>query len=147
MNNSTGVTTRCPPVTTPVYTLYPLLPRNNGSLMGQTPVYLLFPWGLRSLPCRQLPSSLYRAEFSCSMPCSPSHDHVSISKSSSFIDVSTFISSNNTTRGFCPKRCGKVGGKGETRDLKGRAGKRALVPLANRYCERFSPSLFTTNSW
>ena len=43
----------------------------------------------------------------------------------------TNYEAGRATGAFSPKRPGEVGGPGETRDLRGRAGGRTLVPRVN----------------
>ena len=64
--------------------------RNKGSLVAQASVYLLFPLGPWSSWAANFPLS-FGTESSCFAPCSSSHDPVSISKSSSFVNVSAYL--------------------------------------------------------
>ena len=60
---------------------------NSGLLMAQTSVYLHFLWGPGLSQATNFLLS-FTTGSSCLMPCSPLRDPVSISKSSSFINVS-----------------------------------------------------------
>ena len=127
MNNSADITTGCPPVITLVPTPY----CSNMVCLWCEHLFTCSSLGVPGFSWATNFPSFFRAGFSCTMPCSPYHDPVSISKSSSSINVSTSISSNSSTRGSCPKRWGEVCILGETRDLKGRAGRWELAPRAN----------------
>ena len=68
---------------------------NNSSLMARALIHLLFPEVPGISHTSNFPSS-FTAGCSSYMPFSPVHDTVSITKSSSSINSSTTISSNNS---------------------------------------------------